>query len=54
MANVMYGEHTYTEQYVVEHDGDLFGPFESRSDATDFALARLDCPWTLITLNVPK
>lgn len=47
MATVLYGEHSYTEQYVVEDESGLFGPFESKSDAVDFALSRLDEPWTL-------
>ena len=46
-------EYGYEEKYLIEADRELFGPFESKSDAVEFALLRLDLPWTLVALNVP-
>jgi hypothetical protein len=41
-------------QYVIEHDGLLYGPFESKSDATDFALQSLATPWMLHAVTSPS
>ena len=53
MMMVWIGEHQYEEKYLVECDRELFGPFDSKSDAVEFAMARLELPWTLLALNTP-
>lgn len=51
MPTILMGDQKYTEQYVIEYDRDLFGPFESKSDAVEFAMLHLELPWGLWALN---
>lgn len=41
------------EQYVVEQDGELYGPFGGQVAAHKYALVYLSSPYTLRALNVP-
>ena len=52
--SVMIGGCTYVEQYAIEHEGELFGPFQGRVQAHTFALERFDPPYTLRALNTPE
>lgn len=53
MAKAYVAGDEYEVKFVAEHDGLLFGPFESMSDAIEFASLNLDRPWTICELNVP-
>ena len=52
--NVMIGGYTYSELYVIEHDGELFGPFEGQVQAHTVALERFELPYTIRALNKPE
>lgn len=53
MADVMIGPHKYREAWVIEQDGELYGPFAGQVQAHTVALERFDPPYTIRALNQP-
>ena len=53
MAEVIIGGSKYATAYVVEQDGDVYGPFMGSVEATVFAFERLEFPWTVRELYSP-
>lgn len=47
MAEHIIGGLTYTDDFVVEQDGDLYGPFGGSVAAAAFAFKNLEFPWTV-------
>ena len=54
MTIFVKGGYSYDAAYVIEQDGELFGPFVGQVEAHTFALERLDLPYTVRDVLAPK